>query len=308
MLNPQSYSTIHTYAEAALVTALERGDTSARGLLRGFREHAPGLAPGQFRLGKGVRLFDHLPPPGMEEFAQMFVLRGGIGSAGLYVVHAVFPQDCNGYVIAGFVPALAAGPWDIDTLFRGVISQSQAGRRRLADLERSVRTGHKAEVDGAGLGLMDVHEQNIFQAHLCVGEHADRLRAAANPAAGGGARAGRAAASPHAGSAGLPLLRLGKAGRDPWVAFFPGRGHLVVAGTPEFTARFVTLEGTFDESWPDWVSPDTLFRRSTEKANPGLADRLQQAAFRKLDAECGAAFAEFAKAAAPAPRGPSGFH
>ena len=92
------------------------------------------------------------------------------------------------------------------------------------------------------------------------------------------------------------------------MASFPGKGHLIVAGSPEFTARFVTLDGTFDDSWPEWVSPDTLFRPFDAEADPRLADRWQQATDRRLDAEVGAAFAEAAQFAAADARASSTVH
>ena len=297
MLDPKSYCTIHTYAEAALVTALEWGDTSPRGLLRGFREHAPGLAASQFRLGRRVRLFDHLPPPCLADVPDMFVLHSGIGPAGLYVVHALMPQDGNGYVLASFVPARASTPWEIDALFQREVAESPTGRRSLADLERSRRPGPETpSMKDVVSGIMDVHGQNIIGAHFCIGDHADRLCAVSNRAAPYGARG--MAASTRVGVEGRPLLKLGKAMAEPWVAPFPGRGHLIVAGTPGFTARFVTLNGLFDDSWPDWVSSDTLFRPLTAEADPGLLDRWQHAADNRLDADVGAAFKEAGKAAA----------
>ena len=291
-------TTLHAYAEWALLAALERGDTSAAGLLWGFREHAPALALGQFHLGPTVTLFEHVPPPGLDEFPDVFMLRGGVGPAGLYVVNAIVPQDGNAFVSAGFVPAQAAAPGDIETVFDGEIARSRAGGRLLAALERAAGAPAGAgDMRKTVSEILGLHHEHIYKAHLSIREHADRLRAGTRKAKAGGAAA---PANPN-DKRGKPLLRLGRAEANPWVAYFPGKGHMVVAGSPEFTARFITLDGTFDDSWPEWVDPDTLFRPTTAKADPGLAERWQKASSRRLGAEVEAALAEAAQAAAVGP-------
>ena len=298
---------VHVYAEWALLEALRGGDVSARGLLKAFRERAPGRAPSRVRLGPTVELCEHMAPPGME-LPGVFVLQGGIVPRGLYVDNAVMAKDGNAFVGAAFVPAGAAAAADIETIFNGEVAQSQAGRSLLAALERDAPPGPCGR-DRRGIisDIFAMHHDNIHRAHLYVRDHAERLRAGvgragAKPASSAATRSAAESPSPS------PLLKLGRAERAPWVASFPGNGHLIVAGSPEFTARFVTLDGTFDDSWPEWVSPDTLFRPFDAEADPRLADRWQQATDRRLDAEVGAAFAEAAQFAAADARASSTVH
>ena len=268
--------TPHWTARRTLQDALEKGDTSLDGLWDSLLEFTPGHLGTSIELDPLVTMYDH-------NVEGERVLQSGMGPDGLYVLNAVWPDDdMDVYVDAAFVPAGARSEGDIVTLLDFHLKDSKLGRDLLCACYRGPNpdwTGPEWKDVGRTIGRL--WNANIDHAQANIAYHALGYPTVGYPAINTTPVMdvppdilAQVAVRYYPEK---PLLALREGEYEDWMAFFPGRGHMVIAELPNPFPYFVTLDGFKCHNWKEWVPEDTMFRPMDEERDPGLAEHLRNA-------------------------------
>ena len=237
-------------------------------------------------LGRSLRMTAFLPPEWLVDEGGDLIRHVGFGKDGVYFKEGFWPPyDAEHRVEMSYLPYGAETPDDIVTLLAYDIRDSRPGRDLLAALYRGPSPAQKAR----GLPPLVPLVNDVFRA--MIGRGNDTMREHFN-----GRYAGPASPLPPVPpdvAAVLadrwypqePLFKTGCGYDEKWAAALPGRGHFVAFEKPNPIIQFVTLDGRYEEQWPEH-DEGLMFRPSDEDSDPGLADRIRRADQRKKEAQC----------------------
>ena len=270
---------LHQLACQTLRLALAAGRATPANLKAAMdHEHYPRREPQSWpTLGRVMKLTSFLPSAWLVEQGGDLIRHVGFGPEGVYFLEAYWPPyGAEHRVDVSFLPYGAEASSDIVTLLAYDIRDSRRGRDLLAALYRGPSPAQEAR----GLVPLGPLVNDVFRA--MIGRGSDAMREHAS-----GGYAGPASPLPPISpdvTAVLAdrwypqeaLFETGRGYDEKWVAALPGRGHFVAFENPNPFIAFVTLDGCYEEKWPEHAD-DLMFRPSDEDIDPGLADRIRQA-------------------------------